>query len=247
MLFKFPQKKIVLDCFTTYEHILETAPIVPAMKLIPDWWKELPNGYRDNEGRILPTMRSCVGMVDYYKKSIVMPLWSDLLIKVRSATDYNWAFSDEFSEASYHPLEKQAAGFLANYAHIKLESPWRLKCKEDIQWIWSHPAYSFSDNHHTVSLPGIVSYKKQHGTNVNILIHAEKEKEIFIPQGQPLIHMTPMSDRKIEIVRHLVNEREYSRITQNSRSISFLRKYDVFNKRLEQFKDCPFHNHIKGK
>jgi hypothetical protein len=246
ILFKFPQKKIVLDCFTHLEHVLTTAPIVPATKLLPEWWKALPRTYTTPQGEH-STMRSCVGMTDYYKASIVMPLWSDMRINIKSPTEYNWKFSDGLSNAVYHEVDKQAAGFLPEYAHIKITSPWYLKTKENIQWVWSHPTYAFPNSHEIATLPGVVNYKHQSTSNINIFVFAKKEQTIFIPQGQPLVHMIPMSDRKVKIVRHLIDEKEAHRMNLNDCPITFIRKYQRLVTLKEQFKDCPFHDNTKGK
>jgi hypothetical protein len=248
ILFKFPKKKITLDCFTSEAHILRTAPIVPAIKLIPEWWKKLPNSYyKNNEFSPSSTMKHCIGMVDYYKKSIVLPLWSDLAINIKSSREYYWQFSDRYSTAVQHNMEKQATGFLNGYSHIKLITPWAFKTKENISWVWSHPTYSYPNSHEVVSLPAVVNHLYMHGTNINLLFSANTPKTIIIPQGQPLVHIIPMSDRKVEIVRHLVSEAEYKKIKSVSTHITFLDKYIKTLDRIKQFKNCPFHNHIEGK
>lgn len=244
ILFRFPQKKIILDCFSYSPYVLETAPIVPAMKLMPEWWKKLPNFfYSEKNNTPQSTMRTCDGMVNYYKKSIAMPMWSDLSINVKSPSDYSWQYADEKSEMGIHDVRNQATGFLNGYAHLKLMPPWKFKCKEDIFWVWSHPVYNYPNSHHVVSFPGIVSYKEQYATNINLLVHADKPRNIVIPHGQTLVHMTPMSDRKVEIVRHLVTREEFFLRHDNTR-ISFLKKTESIKKAKDRFKDCPFHNHI---
>jgi len=247
MLFKFPQKKIVLECFTTRQSILETAPVTPAVKHFPNWWKALPNSYREKSKLFEPpTMKSCAGMVDYYRKSIVLPLWSDLAVDIqKDLKEYRWQFSDGKSVVSYHDIDAQAKGFMASYVHLKIMSPWIFKCKEDINWVWSHPAYNYQDSNYVASLPAIVSYKQQSETNINILISNEKTQKILIPQGQPMVFMTPMSDRKVEIIRHLVSKEEYEKMLAPIERISFRHKFYNIVKRKEQFKDCPFKNHLR--
>ena len=58
-------------------------------------------------------------------------------------------------------------------------SPWLFSCKEDINWVWSHPAYNYQDSNYVVSLPAIVSYRQQSETNINILISNEKTQNIL--------------------------------------------------------------------
>jgi len=246
ILFKFPKKKIVLDCFTFSETTLKTAPIANAIKIIPEWWKKLPDSYFDSKD-LEPhgTMKRCVGMVEYYKKSIAMPLWTDLIIKINKDRSYNWQFSDMSSNAAHHETEFQATNFLVNYGHVKFITPWRFKCKEDIDWVWSHPTYNYPNHNDIVSFPGIVNYYRQYASNVNLMFPTDQPKKIFIPQGAPLAFITPMSDRKVEVVRHLVDDKEYKNL--HSSVISFLGSYATHQKRRKEFSDCPFHNHTERK
>jgi hypothetical protein len=89
MLFLFPKKKIVLDCFTYSESVLQTAPITNAMKHIPSWWKKLPSAHFEETFFPTPTMKGCVGMVDYYANSVALPLWSEIIINVDSNKNYH--------------------------------------------------------------------------------------------------------------------------------------------------------------
>jgi len=246
-IFKFPQKKIVLDCFTSAPQVIDSAPIVPAIKIIPDWWRNLPSEVIE-EGRFspTPTMKNCVGMIDYYKKSIAIPMWSDLSIKISENKVYYWHFADGESSAGTHNLLVQANGFLNDYAHIKLESPWLFKTKEDINWVWSFPSYNFPKSHELLAPPAIISYKHQHTTNMNLLIHDDKPRTIFIPHGQPMMLISPMSDRKVEIVRHLVTQEEYRRLDYKATNLAFIKKHQKGINSRDKFSDCPFHNHTKG-
>jgi hypothetical protein len=139
VLFLFPKKKIVLDCFTSHAYVIEYSPINFAIKHIPDWWKNLPKSY---ENGLSKNMRHCVGMVDYYKKSIAIPMWSDLQIKTHGDKKYEWQFSDLQSEAAIHS-RTQMGEFLDGYGHLKLATPWNFVSEKDINWVWSHPTYSY--------------------------------------------------------------------------------------------------------
>lgn len=240
MIFKFTKKKIVLDCFTCNENILKTAPIVLAPKLIPDWWKQLPNSTYKDSFYPKGTMRNCVGMVEYYKKSVAIPLWSDLAIKVIPDT-FIWQFSDRSTKADVHDISTEATGFLNNWGHFKIISPWLLATKEDINWVWSHPTYSFPHNNDIIMPSAVINFKHQHAINLNMLINLSQQKTITVHQGQPMAHLTPMSDRKIEVVRHLISIEEYNRKYTSMDMISFFSKYRTVTKRNKQFSDCPYH------
>lgn len=245
MLFKFPQKKIVLDCFTDQEYLLKSAPIEHALRLAPEWWKVLPAAYSTPKS-LGPkaTMKKCAGFKDYYAKAIALPMWSDLLIQVNKDRSYQWQYSDRISDVQLHDTKTQAPGFLPDYGHMKLVSPWFLRTNESIGWVWTHPAYNFKDSNDLVSLPAVVDYQYQHGTGINLMVNLREPKQILIPHGQPMVLMLPMSDRKVKIERHLVSPEELTRIKSIHAHITFLDKYKNFKNRAEQFKKCPFHKHV---
>jgi len=240
MIFKFTQKKIVLDCFTSESYVAECSPINFAIKYIPEWWKNLPTSITNqNNFAPAPTMKNCAGMVDYYKNSIALPLWVDLAIKINENKSYNWRFANPRNEANFHDISQQASGFLNNFGHLKIVSPWFFKSEKNINWVWSHPTYNYANSNDIVSLPGIVNYYYQHANNINIMFSLDKEKTLLIPQGQPMALITPMSDRKIKIVNHLVDEREFNKM--NLIRTNFLKSYKNKIKIKEKFNSCPFH------
>jgi hypothetical protein len=240
MIFKFPQKKIVLDCFTDSEITIKAAPVDFAIKHMPDWWKELSPSYMTNVNPA-GTMKSCMGLVDFYKYSVAIPMWSDLAISIQNK-QYQWAFSDGLTNAQIHRLNVEATGFMPEgYGHLKMISPWIFSCKEDIKWIWSTPTYSLHENPDIYILPGVLNYRHQNSTNINMLFDIRKDKKMLIKLGCPLVLITPMSDRKVEIVRHLITRAEYDNKVRNN--LSFTRKYDRIKELTEKFSSCPFHNH----
>ena len=243
MIFKFPKKKIVLDCFTFHETVVKAAPIDYAIKHIPSWWKELPNSYLI-EFFPTGTMRGCVGMTEFYRNSIAIPLWTDLMIDIKQ-NQYQWQFADYMSQGAVHNLEKEATNFLPkNYGHLKIISAWHFKCKENINWMWNTPLYNLNTNPEIIVPPAIVNFKKQTSTNINLIFRKDEIKQICINAGTPIVLLTPMSDRKVEIVRHLVDEQEFKR--QNKYSISFTKTYLTEQKLTQKNASCPFKNHTKG-
>jgi len=244
MIFKFLNKKIVLDCFTTESYVIEYSPIDFAIKHIPDWWKSLPQSYYVEESiSKKPTMKYCFGMTEYYKKSIAIPLWSDLQIAIKD-NNFQWQFSDQKTLAICHNAQFQATNFLPTFKHFKICSPWLFKTKEDINWVWSHPAYNYAHSNDLVSLPGITNFLYGHSTNINMMVNTNVEKNIIANQGKPIGLLTPMSDRKIEIVRHLISHKEFDSLNFKQTPITFINKYNNIVKRKKQFEDCPYHNKI---
>jgi hypothetical protein len=188
----------------------------------------------------VPTMKGCAGLVDYYKNSVALPLWSDLSIKV-NGLDYEWQFSDRFSQIETHSLPVQATNFVKDYGHIKIKSPWIIKTKENINWVWSKPSYSFCEDDMDLEIvPGITNFSKQFGNNINLLIKLNQNKTYNLRVGQTLVHLTPMTENKIEIVRHLISEEEHEKIKYTANMISFVNKYKKIDELKQKFSNCPY-------
>jgi hypothetical protein len=239
MIFLFPKKSIVLDCFTFDELILQTAPITSAIKHTPDWWRKLPSSVKHTDGfTFTSTMKNCVGMTDYYKDSVAIPLWSSLQLEVKG-TQYRWQFSDGRTNANIHP-KSQSAGLLPNHGNMKIISVWHLKTQEDVNWVWSQPLYSFEEPISDLKImPGIFNFKFQKSTNINIMIPLNQEKIYTINQGQVLVHLTPMTDKKIKIKRHLISKQEFDSMSQQQ--ITFVNSYRNIIKQKQKFADCPYY------
>lgn len=240
MIFKFPKKKLVLDCFTFNELILQTAPIAPAIRHTPEWWRKLPTGASHPDGfSLAPTMKNCVGMTDYYKYSVAIPLWSALKIEIKGQ-QYRWQFSDGTTNADIHDLKLQATGLLPNHGHMKIMSVWNFRTQEDINWVWSQPLYSFEEPIADLKImPGMFNFKKQNSTNINIMLPLDQEKIYTVDQGQVLVHLTPMADRKVEIRRHLISKQEFDSMFQQR--VTFVNAYRNIIKQKQKFSDCPYH------
>jgi hypothetical protein len=242
MIFKFPKSKITLDCFTTNETIIKTAPVDFATKHFPEWWKNLPSEYVDGFFS-RPTMKNCAGMNDLYGYSIAIPLWSDFALHTNN-NQFEWQFSDKKTNVGNHNIQKQANGFLpSNYSHLKIISPWNFKCKKDINWMWNTPFYNFSQYPDIVIPNAIINFKHQIKTNINFLFRSDEDKTILLKQGTPLVLLTPLTDKKIEIVRHLIDEKEFQ--NQKRTNIAFTNVYKKIIKQTQKFSSCPFKNHTK--
>jgi hypothetical protein len=243
MMHFFIRSKIHVDCFTYRKSIVEHSPIVPAIKVIPKWWKDLPKQrYVDNNFFPVPTMKKCAGLIDYYTNSIAMPLWSDLAINITPGGHYEWQFSDNTSVAMVHS-EKQYSGFIDNkpYGQLKLSSPWVFSTKKSINWLLTQPVYNEPNFFNYVTVNGILNFYHQTQTNIQLFINTETPKVFTLNFGTPFL-FTPMSDKKVVIHRHLVSKEEYiSR--ENTTGIKFTDIYTA-RKRTEK---CPFHNHMESK
>jgi hypothetical protein len=241
MMFFFRRKTITLDCFTSREGVITSTPITPAIKHIPDWWKQLPK-----QQVVFPdvfpsaTMRTCTGMVDFYSNAVAIPLWSELLIHVYDGT-YQWQFADRATEASVHSA-LQRGTYLpeTNYGHIKIHSPWLLSTDASVSWVWTQPIYSFDKPEDVIVLPGVNDFSKQCSSNINLMIPLHTNRHITVPVNQDLVHMFPMSDKKVEVKRHLISQEEYKRRLSKDDVTTFISKYKSNVRLRKMYSDCPF-------
>lgn len=245
------KKEILLDCFTFLPTAYDYAPINYGIKYMPEWWKDTPKIDGDSI-----TVKNCNALTEYYKTGIVIPSWFEVDLKIHKKNDpddlyFTWSASNgDFITNESHP-KSQYKGFSKNEGfNIKIKSPWLLKCKEDIKFNWTQPTWNMRDYMKYIHiLPGVVDYKYQHYTNINMFAFNEEfEKHINIPPITPLVILHPMSDRKIKIKNHLVDKKEWNRITgvedliitdTDEQTISQYRKKKKIIDKVEQ-QGCPY-------
>jgi hypothetical protein len=239
-LFFFKQKPVVLDAFTSRADVLATSKMVKGTHFLPDWWKRLPKDGVWEPTAMFPstTMRNCVGLFEFYTKSIVLPMWSDLAINLPGGNDssYTWQFADYKSSADVHGKE-QHKGFLESnrYAHLKIYSPWSVKCKEDISFLSCNPFWNNQQPEEIIITPGVSNFKYQHSTNAQLfLVRGEQTKTLMIRHGNPLLMLFPLTERPVKIRHHLVTEEELKRI--HIPIVSFVKNYFASKK----VRSCPY-------
>jgi hypothetical protein len=250
MLFFFKPKIIHIDCFTTESYVYTLSPIEYSTKFYPEWWKALPKTFSyhipdtPNDVSISAgTMKSCEGFINFFQNSLTIPLWTDMFIKVDDKKRiYDVIFSDGITKSGAHPIGQM--GRLIDpeeTGHIKIDSPWIFRCKEDVQWAWVQHTWNFTPVDLINIPPAIIDYKYQNGTNINLFI-SMKKKEYYIEHGQPMVNIFPLSERKLKFHNHLIDINEKRKIDPTM-PIKFLRKYSNVKKILkenENKKKCPF-------
>jgi hypothetical protein len=217
-MFIFKPKQLHLDCFTENSGVYDLFPIVKGSKCYPEWWLNLPKSDFDYEFMDQTrNMKTCVGFTDFFQNSVCIRLWSDLAIKLSKEdnTEIYWKykFSDPKNKIHTH-VRDEFNGFLdMNYQQLKIETPWRFKCKEDVNWLFVGNPYSKNLNNDMNILPGILNFKYQTTTNIQLILKVENNQaEKIFTHNTPLVNLFPMSDKKIVIHNHLVSSEEYKKI-----------------------------------
>lgn len=246
MLFFFKKKTIVVDCFTDRTYVHDYAKIDYAIKFIPEWWKKLPATHcAPGDITDLPTMKTCSGFVEQYKKGFIIPMWSDCAIEVGPVGEpkhtIRWAFSDGMTNAVAHPpYQRGSYCSSSDYEHLKINSPWFLECKNDIRFQFLQPIYNFQNPEKAIILPGIIDYRFQYGTSINIMFRkTEKYEKYKFSHGQPMAHIVPISENKIVLKHHVISKEEMiNRFDKGKFARLSFRNNHALVKRLSK---CPFH------
>lgn len=236
----FKRKKIVLDCYTTNPSAYKLYQIDHAMRYIPDWWKSIPARKTQPLGNLridLPTIKRCQGILDQYQRGIILPLWSDIMIRTGPQA-FTIQYADYSSKIKEHNQEQYAPAF-RNYHHMQLVSPWSIEEPTGIEFISMPCIWSMLElTNHIHGLPGHLNFKYQHGTHANLFMDKSPERVFTIPAGTPLLQFIPLTTENIELRYHHLNDTEFMmRFGLGNALPKFSGNYAEKKKRLDQ---CPF-------
>ena len=173
---------------------------------MPEWFKQLPATV-PWKGINRGSMKMCPGVTDYYKAGFILPAWRDFQISVNSGIP------------NLHPAESgdihnpiQWGKGLDGYGHIKLVSPWRIKEKTGVKFLFTNSFWQKQKHHYFVP-NGIVEYKYQVTTNVNLVVSKNAfPNEFVINAGDPLVQCIPLSEQKIKIKTHVIDPIEFAKL-----------------------------------
>lgn len=232
-------RPVVLDLYTARKDIFEFSPPVKAAKTYPEWWLKLPKA--EPRGSMLGssrTMKNCVGFTNLFKHGLVIPMWSDIEISVGPVgSDFmQLQYADGKSEAGVHP-ESQRGTYLPDslYQHVKLTSPWRAKCSDDIEWAFVQPVWNFEHPDKIIIPAGVTEFTHQSATNINLFIpRTEQTSVLSIPHGQPMAHLIPLTDRPVEYRVHLTTQEKFDEM-----ALPRLWFMDAYRKSKKHKQSCP--------
>lgn len=255
MLFFFKPKKIVVDAFTPIHVVHKYFSIKPAVQHIPEWWKNTPKTLNlpvSSKIRLdTPTIKTCPGFIDFYKKGFIVPSWTDMIFvpdkNMPTNIDSSFASSEVsllFNKGIVSHNSSQWNNSFDDAIHFKLLSPWTLHQKEDISWLIAEPTWNtLKDNINLRLVPGSMNFKLVHSLNFNYFI-TNKMPLIEIEADQPLAHLIPITEKDVELRNHLVSKEEWDRLRfEDTPTFKFNNTYKFIEKwhKTNIEKKCPFH------
>lgn len=203
-----------MDAFTHSVEAFDLFRVDRASMFIPDWWRSLDKDPTIDGFIPSKNMRGCSGFSSLYQKGFIIPLWTDAAISLGGKdTDYiRWQFADNKTKAEIHP-QVSRGNYLpeTDYCLIKIESPWLFKTKEDVKWSFIQPTWNNPSPETFLLPPGMVDYKYQHYTNINIVLpRAQDPKTVMLSAGLPMAHVVPLTEKNVELRYHRVDEKEWN-------------------------------------
>lgn len=228
-IFNKPQK-ITVDAFVDNASIEHYTPIVPARKMLPEWWKQMsgtteayaPNGVEYQGG----TIKRCDSILKLLTSGFVIPLWSDLILETSERGEFRSIWSDSNNLPCMLQGTNQAGPVLSQHLHIKIHSPWFIQERTGVYWQFLQPDYHITDKMFDLRVvPGQLEFRKQFSSHINTFMPVRNAR-IEMSRGQPLAHLVPLSDARVDVRTHVLDSQEYARMTQVTNYAStFLGRY----------------------
>jgi len=145
-------------------------------------------------------------------------------------------------EPGCHHTDQYQGAFL-DWFHVKMHSPWYFREKTGVQFLFMGAEWLL-DKYDFKVLPGVVEFQVNAATNVNIMVQARRDPyDIFLPAGQPLVQLIPLTENKtIEVKCHVVTDAEYSKIARHHITYRGIKEQlKLYKKAHTPESKCPFH------
>lgn len=258
LIFRNDKKSIILHAITDRPDVYEFSKINYANKFYPKWISDM-DGYVERELTDFKkpvynnhnigsyaTIKKCVGINNLYSNGIIIPMWTDFFIDINEKNTNNlfYQFSDKKTKLTVHSNNQFDNQLPNNIFHIKIHSPWQFYCEEDIKFLWTEPTWSLNldtfDNFKI--LPAIVDFNYQINTAVNLFF--SRKNTVYrskINFNDPLVHLIPLTERKIVIKYHLLSAEKYHNFRESTGASqqTFVGRYKM-NKNHFKTSKCPF-------
>lgn len=236
-------KPVYLDLYTNNKLAYDYFSVKATNKFVPEWWRELPAYHVDTDSGLksasntYPTAKHCPGIVDTFKYTFGLPLWSDLTIAAKGGGEaevkYPISSENDFVYGSgYRRGEFYREG---KYLHLELETPWQgVSSDTSVNWYYTPASWHYdaaiTDN--LWFLPGILNFKYSHLTNFQLLMH-DFNHSVDLAAGTVMMYLVPMTEREV-IVRSHYDPEYFHDLTPLSLKMSFMNSYQKKQKFLRR-------------
>lgn len=166
---------------------------IPAVKLIPDWWKTIPK-YSTGKFELSPyatvTVKQCAPTIDMFSSGYILTLWADVMVTQTESGPYvKWAVNQpvfnvwDKQQISHFPAP---VGF--NNVAFKYMHGWNIITPPGYSTLFIHPpAY---ESLPIKAIPGIVDTDIL-DSPINCPIFIKEGFEGVIEKGTPIVQLIP--------------------------------------------------------
>lgn len=247
MYFFFKKRKIYVDAFIGNPATHTLFPVRHAVYFLPEWWKKLPSSFIQPDSPSdqieLNTLKKCTGFLELYKKGFIIPLWADVLIETKYDGALRYQYAGAIEEAIDSHDRAQYGPHFNNLIHAKMQSPWLFQEKTGLQFHFSSPVWNMINTFDGIIPPGVVNYKFQHQTNINMFL-PKMNNSYHLEAGMPLVHIVPMTEKEVVFKTHCLSDEEMAQVHKKSfQMFKFSGTYRARKKiltNLEKESKCPF-------
>lgn len=186
-MFSFKKKKNKVIFWSHIKGLEEIAPIQPATKFFPEWFKNLKAFPPEAPKWFAGTVKTCPSFVDIYKRAFVIPLWCDLRLNIVDNENWGWSTPSEIFQFTNHS-HTQYTNWLPEHEKEKIKlilkpnCPWR--CKTEKGYVLMQQPLYYHFNQDFEVLPGFVETDIYHEINQQMIFR--KPGEFFLKRGTPL-------------------------------------------------------------
>lgn len=169
--------------------LLDIPPYLASSKL-PYWWADLPKSKM--------SLRRCQGTYDFISAGIIIPLWSDIIIRpdihksnfdvaLNNYGDSFRFYAESFKSSNTVGCPMTMGNKIPTGSHPKIVSPYRYYTPKGVSML-SLPVYHDPNPNYSI-MPGIVH--TDFYNQIHIVINVLTDKEFTIPAGTPIQHLIP--------------------------------------------------------
>lgn len=173
--------------------VAEKLPIVPAKKLIPDWYRTLKQDTQLHPGGpTIPTIKQCPPVTDFITSGYIIPNPYELTMNPKSEPgnfeSFDWN-SDVNYDLSVHHHKMCPVTIKGTKRHwVKIKHPWIVKTPPGYSCLFVQPFFFFNPDLHL--FPAIVDTDK-HDLPVEFPGYSLHNRTITINKGDPLMQIIP--------------------------------------------------------
>lgn len=207
-------KPITLDFYTFDPSAYEYAqPTIGKTK--PSWLSNLcpvishqkpgmPAGFVEKRS----TVMYCPAIRDMINDPISIPSWYETEILVENGNWLDTRGPQWGERIDLHTNDQVGGEFYKDRIFLKLISPWKGVCKEDVNFLYLQNFYGseFFNTNDIIIPPGYTNFKFQNSTNIHLWLKNRPDTySVQLPIRTPLLSLVPITERKVVIKNHLID------------------------------------------